>query len=214
MLGFIGLGLMGKPMVLRLLAAGYQVAVWNRSACKAQPLIDAGATWAATPQALVDVSDVVISCVTDTSAVEQVVFGEQGLHLSKGEGKILVDCSSIDPEATRQMASRLRKANGMSWVDCPVSGGVAGAEQGTLAMMAGGTAEDLKRIEPIMMNLGQRLTHMGPVGSGQVTKICNQILVSCNVQVMAEVIALAENAGVDAGMIPSALKGGFADSIP
>lgn len=213
-IGFIGMGLMGIPMSLRLLQAGYDVTVWNRNPSKTHLPVESGATQAASVAELVSGSDVVMLCVTDTQAVESVVFGPGGVAESARAGQILIDFSSIDPAATRVMAERLLAQAGMRWVDAPVSGGVAGAEQGTLAIMAGGEAADIEQVLPLLQPLSQRVTRMGPVGSGQVTKVCNQMLVSCNVLVMAEVMALAEKAGVDASQIPAALKGGFADSIP
>lgn len=213
-IGFIGLGLMGVPMCQRLLAAGFEVSVWNRNSAKTGLLQQLGAQVVSSPSELASVTDVVMLCVTDTAAVEQVVFSEQGVIEGARAGQILVDFSSIDPEQTRVMAARLRAQAQMSWVDAPVSGGVAGAEQGTLAIMAGGAKADIDQLRPLLAPLSQRVTRMGDVGAGQTTKICNQMLVSCNVLVMAEVMALAQRAGVDASRIPEALKGGFADSIP
>jgi len=128
--------------------------------------------------------------------------------------KLLVDFSSIAPDATREMARELQSRCAMAWVDAPVSGGVAGAQAGTLAIMAGGDPADVDGVRPVLEHLSQRVTHMGPVGSGQVSKVCNQMLVSCNVLVMAESLALAQKAGVDIRQIPAALAGGFADSLP
>lgn len=213
-IGFIGMGLMGVPMTLRLLKAGFPVSVWNRNPVKTSIPEGAGARVASSVSDLVAASDVVMLCVSDTAAVESVVFGADGIAACARPGQILVDFSSIDPDATRQMAQRLQVQSGMHWVDAPVSGGVAGAEQGTLAIMAGGDITTIECLKPVLAPLSQRVTRMGPVGAGQVTKICNQMLVSCNVLVMAEVMALAEKAGVDAGQIPAALKGGFADSTP
>ncbi len=213
-IGFIGMGLMGVPMSLRLLAAGYSLSVWNRNASKTEAARQAGARVANSVAQLVADCDVVMLCVTDTAAVEAIVFGDDGIAANARSGQILIDFSSIEPEATRQMAARLTSACGMHWVDAPVSGGVAGAEQGMLAIMAGGDEALIDRLRPLLAPLSQRVTRMGPVGAGQVTKICNQMLVSCNVLVMAEVMALAEKAGVDALQIPAALKGGFADSVP
>jgi 3-hydroxyisobutyrate dehydrogenase len=213
-IGFIGMGLMGVPMSLRLLAAGYSLSVWNRNASKTEAARQAGARVANSVAQLVADSDVVMLCVTDTAAVEAIVFGDDGIAANARSGQILIDFSSIEPEATRQMAARLTSACGMHWVDAPVSGGVAGAEQGMLAIMAGGDEALIDRLRPLLAPLSQRVTRMGAVGAGQVTKICNQMLVSCNVLVMAEVMALAEKAGVDAAQIPAALKGGFADSVP
>jgi 3-hydroxyisobutyrate dehydrogenase len=127
---------------------------------------------------------------------------------------LLVDFSSLEPTATREIAAELQARTGMRWVDAPVSGGTPGAEAGTLTIMAGGSDEDIERIRPILAHLGPRLTHMGAVGAGQVTKVCNQMLVACNALVIAEVVALAERSGVDARLIAEALAGGFADSRP
>lgn len=211
-LGLVGIGLMGKPLTLRLLAAGFTVSVWNRSVDKLEPVVAAGAKPCATVADLVGQSEVVILCLADSRAVQQVV--EQQILSSGSAGKLLIDLSSIDPETTRALAGQLKQRCGMAWVDAPVSGGTAGAEQGTLAIMAGGAAVDVEIARQVLQPLYSRLTHMGPVGSGQVTKICNQMIVSCNVLVIAEMIALAEQAGVDAGQIPQALIGGFADSKP
>ncbi|WP_031434871.1 NAD(P)-dependent oxidoreductase [Methylomarinum vadi] len=211
-LGFIGIGLMGKPMTLRLLEAGFKVNVWNRSPEKLESVVAAGATACYSIADLVRASDVVLLCLADTAVVASIVDNEI-LH-NGAAGKLLIDLSSIDPEATRQLAGKLHDSCGMRWVDAPVSGGTAGAEQGTLAIMAGGEAEDIAVARDVLRPLYKQLTHMGPVGSGQTTKICNQMIVSCNVLVIAEMMALAKQAGVDAEKIPQALAGGFADSKP
>lgn len=213
-LGFAGIGLMGLPMCRRLLAAGYSLTVWNRSPDKCAPLVAAGARQAATPGDLCDAADVVMLCLADTTVVENVVFGRDGIAGKARAGQLLVDFSSLEPTATREMAARLKAASGMSWLDTPVSGGTPGAEAGTLAIMVGGEAADLQRVRPALLSLGQRVTHMGAVGAGQVTKACNQMIVACNALVIAEVVALAEKSGVDAGLIAEALAGGFADSKP
>ena len=213
-IGFIGMGLMGVPMSRRLLEAGFSVAVWNRNPEKTAPLQQAGADVCATIADLMNRVDVVMVCVTDSDAVEAVVFAQGGVAEHGNSQQVLIDFSSIDPQRTREMAVRLQQQSGVRWIDAPVSGGVAGAEQGTLAIMAGGSEQNIDAIRPLLAPLSQRVTRMGDVGSGQVTKICNQMLVSCNVLVMAEVMAMANKAGVDATQIPQALKGGFADSIP
>lgn len=213
-IGFIGMGLMGIPMSLRLLDAGLELSVWNRNPSKCEPVARQGARVAGSIAELVENSDIIFTCVTDTAAIEAIVFGADGIADHARSAQVLIDCSSIDPAATRDMAARLKSRSGVEWIDAPVSGGVAGAEQGTLAVMAGGDPSVLDRVRPVLSPLAQRVTHMGPTGSGQVTKICNQMLVSCNVLVMAEVMALAERSGVEAANIPEALKGGFADSIP
>jgi len=211
-LGFIGIGLMGKPMTLRLLNAGFSVNVWTRNPEKLKPVLDAGAKACASIAELVRSSEVIILCLADTAVVEAIVRNE---ILANGTaGKLLIDLSSIHPENTRQLAALLHEKCGMGWVDAPVSGGVAGAEQGTLAIMAGGNAEHIEVARLVLAPLYKQLTHMGEVGCGQITKICNQMIVSCNVLVIAEMMALAKQAGVDAEQIPLALAGGFADSKP
>ncbi|MGR8934396.1 MAG: NAD(P)-dependent oxidoreductase [Gammaproteobacteria bacterium] len=213
-LGFIGIGLMGKPLTLRLLAAGQTVNVWNRSAEKLQEIADAGARPCATVAELVQRSDIVILCLADSAAVEAVVLGEHGIAAHGAADKLLIDLSSIHPETTRRLAGQLQECCGMGWVDAPVSGGVVGAEQGTLAIMAGGDARHVETARTVLTPLYQQLTHMGGIGSGQITKICNQMIVGCNALVIAEMIALARRAGVAAEKIPAALQGGFADSKP
>ena len=131
-----------------------------------------------------------------------------------GAGKLVVDFSSIHPDAARAIAARLKTANGMGWIDAPVSGGTKGAEEGTLAVMAGGEAADIERVRPYVLAMARRLTHMGPTGAGQTTKLCNQVIVGCAMAVLAEATRLAVNAGIDARRLPEALAGGFADSIP
>lgn len=213
-LGFIGIGLMGAPMTRRLLDAGFAVTVWNRSPEKAQALEADGATVAASVSELTQSVDVVMLCLANTAVVEDVVFGEGGVAASGSAGQRLVDFSSSDPAATRDMAARLKDACGIGWVDSPVSGGVAGAQAGSLAIMCGGEADDMAAVEPLLAPLAARVTHMGAVGSGQVTKVCNQMVVGCQAAVLAEMVALAEASGVDATRLTEALSGGFADSKP
>ncbi|TWC43116.1 3-hydroxyisobutyrate dehydrogenase [Pseudomonas sp. SJZ079] len=213
-IAFAGIGLMGLPMTRRLLAAGYPLWVWNRSPDKCQPLVDLGAQCAQTPAELCAEADTVMLCLANTEVVREVVFGPGGIVEGGKPGQLLVDFSSLEPAATREMAAELERRCGMHWVDAPVSGGTPGAEAGSLAIMAGGRAEDVERARPILAHLGQRLTRMGEVGAGQVTKVCNQMIVACNALVIAEVVALAEKAGVDARLIAPALAGGFADSKP
>ena len=213
-LGYLGLGLMGTPMSRRLLKAGHQVTVWNRSQVKMAPLVEAGATPAATPRDVMASSDIVFMCVTDAAAVEEVIFGRDGLSSTPGAGKLVVDFSSIHPDAARDLATRLKEANGTGWIDAPVSGGTKGAEEGTLAIMAGGETADVERVRPYVLSMARRFTHMGPTGAGQTTKLCNQVIVGCAMAVLAEAARLAVNAGIDANRLPEALAGGFADSIP
>ena len=211
-LGFIGIGLMGKPMTLRLLDAGFSVNVWNRSPEKLPDVTDAGAKACSSIAELVKTSNVILLCLADTMSVESVVRDD--ILKNGSANQLLIDLSSIHPENTRQLASMLYEKCGMGWVDAPVSGGVAGAEQGNLTIMAGGSVDNIDIARIVLAPLYKQLTHMGDVGSGQVTKICNQMIVSCNVLVIAEMIALAQRAGVAAEKIPEALAGGFADSRP
>ncbi len=213
-LGYIGVGLMGKPMSLRLLAAGYALTVWNRSRDKLAPLTAKGATAADSPAAVARAADIVMMCVTDQHAAEQVLFGRDGVAAGGAAGKLVVDFSSIAPASAREFAARLERECGMGLVDAPVSGGTVGAEQGTLAIMAGGRPEHIERARPVVAHLAQRFTRMGDAGAGQVTKLCNQVIVGCLFPVIAEAVRLAEAAGVDANALPQALKGGFADSLP
>ncbi|HKM38511.1 MAG TPA: NAD(P)-dependent oxidoreductase [Thiopseudomonas sp.] len=213
-LGFAGIGLMGLPMCQRLLAAGYPLVVWNRNPDKCAPLVALGAQQVRERAELCEQADIILLCLADTQAVEEVMFAEQGMAYAIHPKQVLVDFSSIEPAATQEMAQRLLDHSGAQWLDIPVSGGVVGAETGTLAMMAGGDAQALAVVMPILEHLSQRVTHMGAVGSGQVAKVCNQMLVACNAMVIAEVVALAEQAGVDAKLLAPALAGGFADSKP
>lgn len=213
-LGFAGIGLMGLPMCKRLLAAGYPLTVWNRSPRKCDALLAAGARLAGTPAQLCQEADIVLTCLADVAAVREVVLGAQGIATTGRARKVLVDLSSTEPAATREMAAELAATCAMGWVDAPVSGGVQGAQAGTLAIMVGGEAEPLQRVRDILLTLGERVTHMGGVGAGQVTKACNQMIVACNALVIAEAVALAERSGVDARLLAQALAGGFADSKP
>jgi 3-hydroxyisobutyrate dehydrogenase len=213
-LGYLGLGMMGFPMTRRLIHAGYDVTVWNRSAAKATALIEAGAKRAPQPCDVATDAGIIFMCLTDAAAVEEVVFGASGLATVAGAGKLVVDFSSIHPDAARDIAARLKAKNGMRWIDAPVSGGTKGAEEGTLAVMAGGDAADIERVRPYALAMARRLTHMGPIGAGQTTKLCNQVIVGCAMAVLAEATRLAVNAGIDAKRLPEALTGGFADSIP
>jgi 3-hydroxyisobutyrate dehydrogenase len=213
-LGFIGIGLMGRPMVLRLLAAGYRVSAWNRSRDKLAAVSEAGALPADSPGAVARASDVVLMCVTDQHAAAEVLFGAGGVAQGGGAGKLVVDLSSIAPAAAREHAARLERDCGMGLIDAPVSGGVVGAEKGSLVIMSGGRAEHIDAVRPVLEVLAQRVTRMGEAGAGQVAKLCNQVIVGCLFPVIAEAVRLAEAAGVDATMLPEALKGGFADSLP
>jgi len=211
-LGFCGLGLMGAPMVRRLLAAGHEVKVWNRSAAKAQPLAAQGAQVVGTPREAASGVDGVLMCLFDAKAAEAVVFGDDGVAQAPGL-RWLVDHSTISPEAARRLAARLAE-RGADWIDAPVSGGVGGVEAGTLAIMAGGNERHLQEAFAAMGAYGANITHMGPPGAGQATKLCNQTIVATTVLAVAEALSFAERNGIDPRKLAPALAGGWADSRP
>ncbi len=211
LVGFCGTGLMGAPMVRRLLAAGHRVRVWNRSPEKARALQAQGAELAASPGEAAQGADAVFLCLTDAAAVQATVFGEHGLH--EQPGRWLIDHSSIAPAATRDFADRLAQHGGRRWIDAPVSGGVAGAEAGTLSIMAGGDAQAVEDASLYMRAYAGRITHVGSTGAGQIAKLCNQTIVASTVNAIAEAVALAQYNGVDASILNTALAGGWADSV-
>lgn len=211
--GFIGLGLMGTPIALKLIENGHPMVVWGRTAARLQVMLDAGAQAASSAAEVAAASDVVFLCVTDTQAVEAVVFGEAGVAAGGSGGKVLVDHSSIRPDATRDLATRLLRQTGMHWVDAPVSGGPPGVAQKTLVVMAGGNAAVVERVRPVIMSFAGRCTRMGAIGAGQTTKLVNQALAGANFALLAEVAQLAVNAGLDAERIPERLAGGRGDSV-
>ena len=211
-LGFIGLGLMGTAMTQRLLEQGWQVTVWNLEPERVPPLVAEGAVAAPTPAAVTAASDIVILCVLHTDAVQDVVFGPEGVAKAGAAGKVLVDHSTIDPARTRAMAAQLRESTGMRWIDAPVSGGPVASRAGTLTVMAGGAPEDVAVVKPVMADLAANFTLMGPVGAGQTAKMINQAIVGSGYVVMAEALRLAEEAGIAADQLPSCLAGGHADS--
>lgn len=210
-IGFCGLGLMGAPMVRRLLDAGHDVVVWNRTPSRSSQVQEAGASVAESPASLASQCTHVVLCLFDADAVESVVFAENGL-VHGGALTHVLDHSSLPVDRTREFASRLYAATGAAWVDAPVSGGVGGAQQGTLAIMAGGRKTDLEDFEPALKAYAQRITYMGDIGSGQATKLCNQTIVTATIAAIAEAIALATHNGVDATRLNEALAGGWADS--
>lgn len=212
--GFIGIGLMGHPMCERLLAANVDLTVWNRTSGACASLVAAGAQQAESPAALAAGCDVLLLCVSDTAAVESLLERPDGLLAGAHPGLVVVDHSSIAPDATRRVAARLSAATGARWVDAPVSGGVVGARSGRLVVMAGGDAKDIAAVTPLLNHYALRITRLGDVGAGQVTKVCNQLVVAANSLLIAEMVALARDAGVDASLLAPALAGGFADSLP
>lgn len=211
-IGFIGLGDIGAPMAMRVLDAGHPLRVHNRSDARLAPFTACGVATAPSPAQLARDCDIVVLCVSDGAAVEQVVFGPHGVAAGARPGQLLIDLSTIHPDEARDMASRLKQATGVGWVDAPVSGGPAGARNGTLAVMAGGAAADVERARPLLMSFAGKVTHMGPVGCGTATKACNQMIGFCTAAVIAETLNFAARFGIDPSLIPDALAGGFADS--
>lgn len=208
-IAFLGIGLMGSRMSMRLLQAGHLLSVWNRTSAACEPLAKQGA------QVLLDLSQPIAAemiglCLADDIAVQQVA-AQILPHLQAGQ--IIVDFSSITAETTRDLAQKTQ-ARGAYWVDAPVSGGVIGAEQGSLVIFAGGDTHAITQLTDFFAPLSQRITHMGDSGTGQVTKTCNQLIVAANSTLIAEAVAIAQRAGVDAAQLAPALAGGFADSKP
>jgi len=214
--GFVGLGAMGMPMAQRIADAGFSLTVWNRDRSKAEKIRRPGIEVGDTPADVARKSDIVLLSLLNSAAVEAVILGPDGVAqgCSDGKARIIVDTSTTDPEVTRNIADRLANSTAARLIDVPVSGGVPGAEKGTLILFAGGDAESLDRARPVLAAFSRRLTHMGSVGAGQTTKIFNQMIVAVNVMTIAETVALAMRSGVDASKLAPALEGGFADSIP
>jgi 3-hydroxyisobutyrate dehydrogenase len=211
-IGYIGLGNMGKPMALCLLNKGFQLTTWARNPEATVDLVARGARALNSAADVARASDIVFTCVTNTDAMRAIVFGEGGLAEGGSSRQTLVDMSSIEPGATVEMAARLKQETGMGWVDAPISGSPTACLEGTLTVMAGGSSEDFARAKPAIDCLAGRLTHMGPSGAGQTTKLVNQTLVGGSLALVAEAIKFAQDAGVDATQIPAALAGGRADS--
>jgi len=212
-IGFIGLGIMGVPMVLRLLAQQYSVSVWNLEPERGELVTSHGASWCDGPAAVRRASDIVILCVLDGDAVEACCFGKSGIVEAASGAAVLVDCSTIDPDRTRQIAARVKREAGIRWVDAPISGGPHAAGEGKLTIMAGGAAKDFDCVRPVLETLGSNVSLMGDLGSGQATKVINQAIVGVNYVLMAEALTLARSAGIDASALPEALAGGMADSV-
>lgn len=208
-IAFLGTGLMGAPMVRCLLKAGFAVTVWNRDPAKAAPLVNDGATHAATAAEAAAGADVVFTMLTNGAAVADVLF-DQGVAEAMTKGSIVVDCSSIAPPIARENARKLESL-GIRNLDAPVSGGTAGAAAGTLAIMAGGDAADVESLKDIFAALG-RVTHVGPSGAGQICKLANQQIVAVTIGAVAEAMILVEAGGASRAAFRDAIRGGFAES--
>ena len=210
-LGYLGLGLMGSQMTKRLIKNGYQVTGFDPDSNKMNEAVANGVITAASPVEVVRASDIVQACVINTTALTEAIFGPAGIVEGDGADKIFLDHSTTIADKTRELAARLRDKTGMRWVDAPVSGGPPAAGTGELAIMVGGNNDDVVQVQPVLDTLGHN-THMGPLGTGQVTKMVNQVLVLNNFTLLAEAVTLAKNTGIDPAKVPEALKGGYADS--
>lgn len=210
-IGFIGLGIMGKPMAQNLLKAGYPLVVYNRSHPAMEALAAEGAIVADSPKAVAQQAAIVISCVSDSPDVEAVALGSDGIIEGAKPGSLYIDMSTIAPATARQVYTAL-KEKGVDALDAPVSGGDIGAQQGTLSIMVGGDEAAFQRSLPILQAMGKKIIHIGEAGAGQVTKACNQIVVALTVQAVAEALTLAKKSGVDVARVRDALIGGFAQS--
>lgn len=210
-LGFLGIGIMGKEMVLRLLEAGFPVTVWNLEPERLPLVTEAGAVAAESPSAVAEGCELLCLCVLNAAAVENCCFGPEGVAQVPGRGRLVVDFSTVNPDDTRRIAAGMAEA-GWRWLDAPVSGGPGPAREGKLTIMVGGDPADLERARSVLEALSANLTHLGPLGMGQTAKIANQAIVGVGYVLMAEVLALVEAAGLDPKVLPQALAGGMADS--
>lgn len=210
-IGFIGLGIMGKPMALNLLKTGYKVIAYNRTEDRVEAIIKAGGEKGLTPKKVAENSDIIITIVSDSPDVHDVILGENGIIKGVKEGSVVIDMSTISPSVTKEIATKLKEKN-VEMLDAPVSGGDVGAINGTLSIMVGGNAKTLERCKPIFEAMGKSITHCGKNGMGQITKLCNQILVSVTNMAVSEAVLFAQKSGLDAHTMVEATKGGAAGS--
>ena len=211
-IGFIGLGIMGVPMVANLIKAGFVPTVWNRSQPGVDACVELGATAADSPQAVAEVSDILITIVTDSPDVESVLVGrdDAAIH-GLARGSVVIDMSTISPAVTREIASRLSE-RGVSMLDAPVSGGDTGAKAGTLSIMVGGDADVLEHCLPVLEAMGATITHCGPTGAGQTVKLCNQVAIAGALLGVCEALSLADKSGVNQERMLAAISAGAAGS--
>jgi 2-hydroxy-3-oxopropionate reductase len=209
-IGFIGLGLMGRPMASNLIKGGHTLFL-NRVKPVSQPLVDQGGKAVDTPRAAAEAGDVIILMVPDTPDVERVLFGPDGVAEGLSPGKLVIDMSSISPVATKQFAARIAE-KGCDYVDAPVSGGEVGAKNASLTIMCGGKESAFARARPLFELMGKNITLVGGVGDGQTTKVANQIIVGLTIEAVSEALMFAEKAGADPAKVRAALMGGFASS--
>jgi len=210
-IGFIGLGIMGRPMALNLIKEGFPLTVYNRTESKCKPLVDAGADAVSTPREVAQSSDIVITIVSDTPDVESVLFDETGIASGLKEGQIVIDMSSISPAATKRYAERLRE-QGVEMLDAPVTGGEKGAIEGTLAIMVGGSRETFDKCLPILQAMGRTIVHTGESGTGQKTKLVNQLLCAQHIVAMSDGLRFARESGLDLETTLKVVSGGAAGS--
>ena len=208
-IGFIGLGIMGRPMAKNLIEAGHELVLYTRTKAKAEELTGDGATIAGSPRKVAESADVVITMLPDSPDVEAVVAGEDGVLEGIQEGALIVDMSTISPVVARKLAEKAREG-GASMLDAPVSGGDVGAKDGTLSIMVGGSEEDFGRARPLFEVMGKTVTHVGEAGAGQVVKACNQIVVGLTIEAVSEALVLGSKAGVEPSKILDVLSGGLA----
>ena len=210
-IGYIGLGIMGRPAALNLIRSGCSLRVYARRAEAMQPLVEAGAKACSSPRDLAEKADIIFVNVSDTPDVEEVVLGDQGIIEGARPGSVVVDMSTVSPAATRAMATKLRQ-KGIEMLDAPVSGGQQGAIDGTLSIMVGGREETFQRVLPLFRVMGSNIVLTGGNGAGQVTKACNQVVIAQTIAAVGEAFLLAKASGVDPAKVRQALLGGFAQS--
>lgn len=210
-IGFIGTGIMGRPMAGHLLKAGHEIFVVKKRSPVPPELLEGGAKECATPADVARGADLIITMLPDTPQVEQVLFGANGVAAGLNKGKTVIDMSSIDPMATREFAAKIKDA-GCSYADAPVSGGEVGAKAASLTIMVGAFTDVFAKIEPILKLLGKNITLIGDPGAGQIAKVANQIIVALNIEAVSEALVFASKAGVDPAKVREALMGGFAAS--
>ncbi len=210
-IGLVGLGIMGKPMGKNVLKAGFPLTVWNRTISRAEELKELGARVANSPKEVAENSDIIITMVSDSPDVQQVVLGDEGVIHGVRAGSVLVDMSTISPQVTRELANTLREKN-VAMLDAPVSGGEKGAIEGTLSIMVGGDAAVLERVRPVFEAMGKRIVHIGENGMGQVCKLANQIAVVLNNLSMSEALVFAAKSGADVSKVLEAIQAGAAGS--
>jgi len=209
--GFIGLGIMGRGMANNLLKAGFTLTVWNRTASRMDAFVEAGAKAGSSPADVAANSDIIVTCVSDTPDVEREIMGEDGVIHGAKAGSLVIDCSTISPQVTKEIAAKLAE-QGVKMLDAPISGASEGAAKGTLSIMIGGDADQFQRALPVFQAMGKTITHIGPNGTGQTVKLVNQVLVVGNCLAMCEALLLAQAGGVDLQKTYEAISQGAAGS--